>query len=79
VRQRCGANGLGKVVDVPPENDPLLAEVSMASTRDSDVSLTPMSSAGSVAITASAKNSEMTLGGLLGSGRKMWWISGFFP
>lgn len=35
--------------------------------------------AGKAVITAAVKKMEITLGGLVGSGLKMWWISGSFP
>ncbi len=80
MRQRGGADGLGEVVDVPAEGKPLMARVS-TEPRDTAqrAQLTPINSAGSVASTASPKKSEMIFGGLFGSGRKMWWISGCLP
>jgi hypothetical protein len=80
MRQRRHANGLGQVVEVPAERGPLLARVSMPREGfDGAGVLTLMSSAGRAAITASPKTSEMILGGLFGSGRKMWLISGCLP
>jgi len=43
------------------------------------IALTLMNRTGSVERTASTKKSEITLGGLRASGRKMWLISSFLP
>lgn len=40
---------------------------------------TPTNRAGTVATTASAKTIDTIMGGLFGSSRKMWWISGNLP
>ena len=73
MRQRGGAKGLGEVVDVPAEGEPLMTRVS-TEPRDKTrrAKLTPINSAGRVAITASPKKSEIIFGGLFGSGRKVW-------
>ena len=72
------------MVEVPAEDGPLQSEpVSLVpiniTTSPPSLKLTPTNSAGSVAITARPNTNEIILGGLLGSGRKMWWISGCLP
>lgn len=76
VRNGGSTKSLGEVVRIGAKNEPLLNTLSVTIPTPykypGKLQLTPMNRAGTLAATASAKNKEITLGGLRGSSRKVW-------